>query len=237
MPAAAGGPKGLGLIPFDRYLVREWLPAMPRVALLGASIGAWRMAALAQADAADALSRLQHAYVHDHNCAANPSAAVTRSARTRARRSGRARPYGTTACRSPSWSRARADRSRVEAAAAISRAPRSPTPWRASISRDTSSGSSHAGGDSTLDQLHDASPRPRGDGASNLKDALTAYASIPIVSAPVSDIAGAPPREYWDGGMIDYHLLLPHSRYDGIVLYPHFVPHGTPGGLDKFLPW
>jgi hypothetical protein len=70
--------------------------------------------------------------------------------------------------------------------------------------------------------------------ASNLEDALTASASIPIVSAPVSDIAGAPPGEYWDGGMIDYHLLLPHSRYHGIVLYPHSVQHVTPGWLDKF---
>jgi hypothetical protein len=37
--------------------------------------------------------------------------------------------------------------------------------------------------------------------------------------------------------LIDYHLLLPHTRLDGIVLYPHFVPHVTPGWLDKFLPW
>ena len=37
---------------------------MTRVELVGASIGAWRMAALAQLDGVAALARLQHAYVH-----------------------------------------------------------------------------------------------------------------------------------------------------------------------------
>jgi hypothetical protein len=57
------------------------------------------------------------------------------------------------------------------------------------------------------------------------------------VCEPVARIAGAPRGEYWDGGMIDYHLMLPYDALDGIVLYPHFVPHVTPGWLDKHLPW
>ena len=71
----------------------------------------------------------------------------------------------------------------------------------------------------------------------NLEDALTASGSIPMVCDPVVDIAGAPRGDCWDGGLVDYHLLLPHARHDGIVLYPHFAPHVTPGWLDKFLPW
>ncbi len=51
------------------------------------------------------------------------------------------------------------------------------------------------------------------------------------------DIAGAPPGDYWDGGLIDYHLQLPYDRLPGLVLYPHFVPWITPGWLDKSLPW
>ena len=54
---------------------------------------------------------------------------------------------------------------------------------------------------------------------------------------PVEHLAGAAPGAFWAGGLIDYPLLLPHSRLDGIVLYPDFVPHVTPGWLDKFLPW
>jgi hypothetical protein len=71
----------------------------------------------------------------------------------------------------------------------------------------------------------------------NVEDALLASGSIPLVCDPVSDVAAAPSGDYWDGGLIDYHLLLPYDRFDGVVLYPHFVPHVTPGWLDKFLPW
>ena len=73
VPAAAGGPKGLTLIPLDRLLHREWLHAAPRLELVGASIGAWRMAALAQPDPVAALERLQHAYVRDQDYAKRPT--------------------------------------------------------------------------------------------------------------------------------------------------------------------
>jgi hypothetical protein len=66
VPAAAGGPKGLALLPLDRLLYRQgWLPDTHPVELVGASIGAWRMAALAQQDPLAALDRVQHGYVHD----------------------------------------------------------------------------------------------------------------------------------------------------------------------------
>ena len=55
IPAAAGGPKGLALMPLDRLLLSEWLPSAARVEFVGASIGAWRMAALAQPDPLAAL--------------------------------------------------------------------------------------------------------------------------------------------------------------------------------------
>jgi predicted acylesterase/phospholipase RssA len=74
-------------------------------------------------------------------------------------------------------------------------------------------------------------------GEHNAEDALLASGSIPLVCDPVPSIAGAPRGDYWDGGLIDYHLLLPYHELKGLVLYPHFVPHITPGWLDKFLPW
>lgn len=73
--------------------------------------------------------------------------------------------------------------------------------------------------------------------ANNLEDALLASGSIPLVCEPVRNPAGAPRGDYWDGGLIDYHLQLPYRTLEGIVFYPHFVPHVTPGWLDKFLPW
>ncbi|HEU0204399.1 MAG TPA: patatin-like phospholipase family protein, partial [Burkholderiaceae bacterium] len=71
----------------------------------------------------------------------------------------------------------------------------------------------------------------------NFEDALLASGSIPIVCEPVAAPAGSPPGLYWDGGLIDYHLVLPYARLDGVVLYPHFVPYLTAGWLDKYLPW
>ena len=57
IPAAAGGPKGLALLPLDRLLLQHgWLPEERPVELIGASVGAWRMAALAQDNPLAALS-------------------------------------------------------------------------------------------------------------------------------------------------------------------------------------
>ena len=52
VPAAAGGPKGLALMPFDRWLFGEWLRDARDLTLVGASIGAWRMAAAVHDDPA-----------------------------------------------------------------------------------------------------------------------------------------------------------------------------------------
>ena len=41
IPAAAGGPKGLALVPCDRLLLQHgWLPEVSPVELIGASVGA-----------------------------------------------------------------------------------------------------------------------------------------------------------------------------------------------------
>jgi hypothetical protein len=63
VPAAAGGPKGLALIPLDRLLFGGWLRDVEHTELIGASIGAWRMAAAATADPVAALNRLSEGYV------------------------------------------------------------------------------------------------------------------------------------------------------------------------------
>jgi len=73
IPAAAGGPKGLALLPLDRLLLQHgWLPEERPWKLIGASVGAWRMAALAQENPLAALDRVQHAYVHEQSYSARP---------------------------------------------------------------------------------------------------------------------------------------------------------------------
>ncbi len=64
IPAAAGGPKGLILNPLDRFLFGQWLPRSKQVVhLLGASIGAWRMACACLPDADAALAQLAADYI------------------------------------------------------------------------------------------------------------------------------------------------------------------------------
>ena len=63
IPAAAGGPKGLILQALDQWLFGHWLPGAPRErTLIGASIGAWRMAAACHSDPIAAFQRLGDLY-------------------------------------------------------------------------------------------------------------------------------------------------------------------------------
>ena len=64
IPAAAGGPKGLALNGLDRFIFGDWLPqSRQTVHMVGASIGAWRMAtaALAHRDVAQAFDAMAEA--------------------------------------------------------------------------------------------------------------------------------------------------------------------------------
>jgi hypothetical protein len=241
VPAAAGGPKGLALVPLDKWLFGEWLAGHDRVELIGASIGAWRMYAAALREPVGGLERLAEGYLSqrfpyraspsqvaaecrrfvqrvidgDGMAALRPGARLTAiTARARGVLQGRAsRGAFARAAFANAWSRPRlaAHMQRVVFAAGPTVFPRAGFDAfgleRVPFSRD------------------------------NLEDALLASGSIPLICEPVRNPAGAPRGDYWDGGLIDYHLLLPYRELDGIVLYPHFVPHVTPGWLDKFLPW
>jgi len=72
----------------------------------------------------------------------------------------------------------------------------------------------------------------------NLKGALMASGSVPLLMPGVRDIPGAPPGIYRDGGIIDYHMDIPFlDGQDGLILYPHYANRISPGWLDKKLPW
>jgi hypothetical protein len=73
--------------------------------------------------------------------------------------------------------------------------------------------------------------------ASNFEDVIVATGSIPLIMSGVKDIEGADPGTYRDGGVIDYHLDLPHSDDDRLTLFPHFFDRIVPGWFDKKLSW
>lgn len=241
IPAAAGGPKGLALIPLDRWLFGEWLPRRGVTpALVGASIGAWRMAAAAQARPLDALDRLAQAYVHEQRYRRGVSPAEVAANIRRlvaalvadwdcregiALRIVVARAVGPLAGRTSRTAFARA---------ALANG------WsRDRLGRHLARCVFASGPPGPLDALwqdgfattHHALER------GNAVPALAASGSIPLVCDAVGDIPGVPRGHYWDGGMIDYHLHLPYHRLPGLTLYPHFTEGLIPGWLDKHLPW
>ncbi|MFW6011298.1 MAG: patatin-like phospholipase family protein [Desulfosalsimonas sp.] len=73
----------------------------------------------------------------------------------------------------------------------------------------------------------------------NLKPALLASGSVPMLMSGISGIPNAPAGIYRDGGLLDYHLnieFLSRSA-NGIVLFPHYTEKIVPGWLDKQVPW
>ena len=248
IPAAAGGPKGLALVPFDKLFHREWLgPHAPPVELLGASVGAWRMAALAQPDPIAALDRLQHAYVHDQNYAARPAPQDVAAACRRIARAvlgGRPLEVREGLSLTVVTSRARGSLQGAESKLAFARATLSNAVARERLAGYLERVLFVAGRPGFLAEPFDAFGLVRVPlDERNAEDALLASGTIPLLCSPVRDIAGAPPGNYWDGALVDYHLLLPYpklTRAGGrrrIVLYPHFNDYVTPGWLDKHLPW
>jgi len=72
----------------------------------------------------------------------------------------------------------------------------------------------------------------------NIKSAILASGSIPLLMQGITKIPGAPAGMYRDGGIIDYHLDLPFlKKSDKIVLFPHFNDTVVPGWFDKKLFW
>ncbi|MGZ5198790.1 MAG: patatin-like phospholipase family protein [Telluria sp.] len=250
IPAAAGGPKGLILNGIDKWLFGEWLPSSPRErTLIGSSIGAWRMAAGALHDPVAAHKRLAHHYAHQTYPGKVNAEYVSRSCRDLLDEvlEGRvAEPLSNPAYRlniitirgngalaqtgGIRW-KEMIGFARAAAANAVSR-KRLASLMERVIFHD-------ARGETAWLRcgFDDFTSHFVGLDESNLRDALLASGSIPLVLQAVSNISGAPDGAYWDGGLIDYHLHLPYQRESGLVLYPHFTDHIVPGWLDKTMPW
>lgn len=243
VPAAAGGPKGLALMPFDRWLFGEWLRDASDLTLVGASIGAWRMAAAVHDDPAGALLRLQRGYIEDQNYGLKPGPAeVAALMRDNVRKGfGEWRPrdgirlHVLTSRAVGALARGGSRRAfaRATLANARGRSHLASHLQRVVFSRGGAGrrGSEALFGNDAFGATHVPMTQE------NALEALLASGSIPILCETVADIPGAPQGCYWDGGLIDYHPFFPYSQLDGLTLYPHFTPSVTPGWLDKFLPW
>ena len=251
IPAAAGGPKGLILGPLDRFIFGQWLPQSSQpVHLVGASIGAWRMATACLNDPVAAFERLERDYIAQHY--ELPAGQTKVTAEQVSREFGRNLQafYGgriEEVLQHPRYrlhlltSHGRHVLRREHplgtplgyAGAYLSNAVARPAlgAWLERVVFSSQGPLPFATDDFRTRQhlLTEASFMP----------AVQASCSIPFVMQAVHDIPGAAPGAYWDGGITDYHLHLDYQPPGSspIVLYPHFQQAVVPGWLDKALKW
>ncbi|MDH4566631.1 patatin-like phospholipase family protein [Pseudomonas sp. BN414] len=245
LPGAAGGPKALGIQGLDLALFGDWLPRAPRErALIGASIGSWRFASACLPDAADGIRRLGELYTSQRFPKGVSMAEVSRlcglmlddllqgqDAQVLANTHYRlnvvvVKSHGLLAH----------DR-RGALGLGLSSVIGSNLLGRPHLARHFERVILHDARQAPpLAALSDFPSRYHTLDANNLRHALLASGSIPMVMEGVRDIPGAGPGTYRDGGLLDYHLDLPYNP-GGVVLYPHFTDMVVPGWFDKGLPW
>jgi len=250
VPAAAGGPKGLVLIPLDRYLFGHWLAASAQpVHLVGASIGAWRMACACLPDADAALARLAADYIgqrYTHAPGAMPAPRHVSAVFA----SKLAEHFGGREAQVLAHPRYRLHVFTSRGRALLGREGRALSRLSTALGYGaafvTNLASRRALGGwlerVVLSDPRAALPLPLHDfrtavaplRADNLQPGLLASCSIPFWLEAVHDIPGAPRGAYWDGGITDYHLRLDYAAMaEGLVLYPHVQRQVVAGWLDK----
>jgi hypothetical protein len=248
IPAAAGGAKGLILNGLDRFIFGDWQSGTTQpVHLLGASIGAWRMATACLDDPAAELARMAQDYIHQRYDHAPGKAPAPRhvsqvfGAKLQERFAGReAEVLGHARYRLHVFT----SRGRH----LLQRQGRLRMPLGYMGAFLTNTVSRKAMGNwlervvfSDLREplplaLHDYRTHQVPLNAMNLQPSILASCSIPFWLDAVHDIPGALRGAYWDGGITDYHLHLDYgSMHDGLALYPHFQKTVIPGWLDKAL--
>lgn len=247
VPGAAGGPKGLVLNPLDRFLFGHWLAGAggPPLHLLGASIGAWRMACACLPDADAALAQLAEDYItqrYEHA----PGRAPTPQVVSRSFGLKIEERLGRRAAELLSHPRHRLHVFTSRGRHVLNRQGRWRTP-AGYLGAFVANAASRRALGGWLERVvfsdsREALPFPLADFRShavaldtaNLVPAILASCSIPFWLDAVHDIPGAPRGAYWDGGITDYHLHLDYAAMgDGLVLYPHFQAQVVPGWLDK----
>ncbi len=250
IPGAAGGPKGLVLGPLDRFMFGEWLPQSTQpVDLVGASIGAWRMATACLNNPVAGFERLERDYIAQHYEV--PPGKKRPSAQQVSEAFGKSLLdfYGgrlNEVLEHPRYG-LHIVTSRGRGMLGREHPLRTPLGYAgAFVTNIVNRGAMSAWLErvvfSNRDELpfvpmdYDTRQVPLTE--ANFNPAVQASCSIPFVLQAVHDIPGAPKGAYWDGGITDYHLHLNYNTpAGGLVLYPHFQKSVVPGWLDKSLTW
>lgn len=247
LAGASGGAKWLVLSHLDRVLIGNVLPGFEApLHLVATSIGAWRFACYAQPDPLAAIQRFEDAYI-DQSYSDKPDIhEITAKSReilnTAIGENGVTNILGHPVLRTHIMTvRARniaASENRLLLAASLFVAASMNAISRSTLGLFYERALFFDARD--LPPFFDVTGFPLQRiriGPDNLEDAIIATGSIPLVLSGVRDIARAAPGVYRDGGVIDYHLDIPHSDSDKLALFPHFFDHIVPGWFDKKLTW
>ena len=224
VPGAAGGPKGLILGPLDRFIFGDWLAQTNHdVHLVGASIGAWRMATACLVDPVAGFKRLEHDYIRQ-DYVLKPGKKFP-SADTVSEDFGRnlASFYAGKVADVINHPRYKLHIVTSRGRHMLSREHKLATPLGYLGAFLTNAVHRKAMG-SWLERVvfssqQAALPFDSSDfktrhivlTEANFHPALQASCSIPFVLKAVHDIPGAPKGAYWDGGITDYHLHLNYA--------------------------
>lgn len=248
MVGASGGPKWLALAHLDRAILRRWLAGREvPLDLLASSIGCWRFACYAQADPFAAFDRFEETYLAYRYYPGQGPAEIMQDSVAMLDallgESGAAEILSGPMRLHVMTARGRhllARESRLALGLGLTGAALANLVDRRGLRF-------------FVERALFADPRSRLDFAQwdgipcrrlplavdNLRDAIMASSSIPLLLTGIADPLHAPRGRYWDGGITDYHFDVPFLAGDaeGIALYPHFVDRIVPGWFDKPLRW
>lgn len=243
---ASGGPKWFSLFGLDRYLFGQFFANRQKpLNLIGSSAGAFRSACFAQAKPVDAIERLAHHYVNTVYSEKPTAAEITDKARALldivVPESGVDEIINNPVFKAHFIvakvnGLASSENRLVQMVGLVksmltNRASRRllKGQYERFIFAPENSQFHYRDPDSFRSATIPFTPE-------NLKPALLASGSIPLVMQGIENIAGAPEGMYRDGGIIDYHFDLNIDAGDGLILYPHFNASPRAGWFDKSLP-
>ena len=247
LAGASGGAKWLVLSQLDRCILQTVVPRLAGpVHLIGSSIGAWRFACYAQNDPIAAIDRFEEAYIgqsYSDNPDIHEITAKTREILKIVMQDDAAgqilsHPVFRTHIMTVRARHLAASENRLVLAATLMAAASLNAISRKTLGWFFERGLFFDARD--IPPFFDVAGFPIQKiriRASNIEDVVVATGSIPLILSGVRDIEGADPGMYRDGGVIDYHLDLPHSDDDRLTLFPHFFDRIVPGWFDKRLPW
>lgn len=247
MVGASGGPKWFCLFGLDQYLFGEFFAGRNTpLHILGSSAGAWRFACFAQADPVAASQRFCKAYSHitypkhaDTNLITDISSRIIDDVFPTEQHLQQVidNPIIKLNLVVAKARRLSSARTKILQASSLTLAAGANLLNRKHLHYFFQRVLFHAPGE--LAPFHHAGILPTQHtelSCANLRQAVLASGSIPLILNPVENIVGAGSGRYYDGGVTDYHFDLPFTD-NGLVLYPHFYPSLTPGWFDKALNW